>query len=393
MIPFADLVTQHARLKAELEPAIADVLASGEFVLGRRVAEFEETFADYCGTEHGIGVNSGTSALHLALLAAGVGPGHEVITTAFSFVATAAAIGYTGARPMLVDITPDSLTIDPARIEAAITPRTRAIVPVHLYGHPADMDPILAIARRHGLAVIEDAAQAHGAEYKGRRVGGLGDAGCFSFYPSKNLGACGDAGMVVTGHPDWARALRLLRDWGQAGPYRHVAPGFNYRMAGIQGAVLGVKLRHLDAWTSIRRRNAGRYDAAGPDPGLRPPRPRPWARHVYHIYAVRTPHRAAIQEEFRRLGIETRVHYPTPIHLSQAWTHLGYHAGDFPTAERASAEVLSLPVHPELTDAQVAAVAAAIGAIANGARWEHVGDPGEPEGEAPLLLRQARGPS
>lgn len=393
MIPFADLVTQHARLKADLEPAIADILASGEFVLGRRVAEFEEAFADYCGTRHGVGVNSGTSALHLALLAAGIGPGHEVITTTFSFVATAAAIGYTGARPVLVDVSPDSLTIDPARIEAAITRHTRAIVPVHLYGHPADMDPILEIARRHGLAVIEDAAQAHGAEYKGRRIGGLGDAGCFSFYPSKNLGACGDAGMVVTGRPDWAQAVRLLRDWGQAGPYRHMARGFNYRMAGIQGAVLGVKLRHLDAWTSTRRHNAARYGAASWGPGLRPPHPRPWARHVYHIYAVRTPHRAAVQEEFRRLGVETRIHYPTPIHLSPAWKHLGYRAGDFPNAERASAEVLSLPVHPELADAQVAAVADAIGAIANDPRWEHIADPEEPEGEGTLLLGHAREPS
>jgi dTDP-4-amino-4,6-dideoxygalactose transaminase len=364
MIPFADLVTQHARLRAELEPAISDVLGRGEFVLGRRVAEFEEAFASYCGAQHGVGVNSGTSALHLALLAAGVGPQHEVITTAFSFVATAAAIGYTGARPVLVDVAQDSLTIDPDRIESAITPRTRAIVPVHLYGHPADMDPILEIARRHGLAVIEDAAQAHGAEYKGRRVGSLGDAGCFSFYPSKNLGACGDAGMVVTSHPDCARALRLLRDWGQAGPYRHVARGFNYRMASIQGAVLAVKLRHLDEWTRARRRNAARYAAAISDPGVEAPRVRPWARHVYHIYAVRTRQRAAVQVAFHRHGIETRVHYPTPIHLTDAWRDLGYRAGDFPTAERAATEVLSIPVHPELTEAQVDTVARAAAAIA-----------------------------
>jgi len=393
MIPFADLVTQHSRLRGELDPAISDVLARGEFVLGRRVTEFEEAFASYCSARWGVGVNSGTSALHLALLAAGVGPGHEVITTAFSFVATAAAIGYAGARPVLVDIAPDSFTIDTAGIEAAITPRTRAILPVHLYGHPADMDPILDIARRRGLAVVEDAAQAHSAKYKGRCVGGLGDAGCFSFYPSKNLGACGDAGMVVTSHPDYARAVRLLRDWGQAGPYRHVARGFNYRMAGIQGAVLAVKLRHLDAWTATRRLHAARYDAAIAGPGLRAPAVRPWAHHVYHVYAVRSTRRPAVQEELRRRGIETRVHYPTPIHLTQAWKDLGYRAGDFPNAERASGEVLSLPVHPELSDAQVATVAGAIGAIADGAGWEHPAGPKEPEGEAALLLGQGRRPS
>jgi dTDP-4-amino-4,6-dideoxygalactose transaminase len=360
VIPFADLVTQHARMRSELEPVIAEVMFGCEFVLGRRVAGFEDAFAAYSGAAHGIGVNSGTSALHLALLAAGVGPGDEVITTAFTFVATVAAIGYTGARPVLVDIDPETLTLDVRQIEAAVTPRTRAIVPVHLYGHPADMDPILAVAGRNGLAVIEDAAQAHGAEYRGRRVGSLGDAGCFSFYPSKNLGAPGEAGMVVTNRPDWASRLRRLRDWGQAGPYRHVERGFNYRMAGIQGAVLGVKLRHLDAWTESRRAHAARYDAEVSGPDLKPIPVRPWARHVYHIYAVRARHRDLVAEAFHRRGVETRVHYPSPIHLVDAWTDLGYPAGSFPQAERAAREVLSLPVHPELTAEQVATVAATI---------------------------------
>lgn len=361
MIPFADLVTQHARIRNELEPAIAEVMFGCEFVLGKRVAEFETAFAAFSGAAHGIGVNSGTSALHLALLAANVGPGDEVITTAFTFVATVAAIGYTGARPVLVDIDPLTLTLDVDRVEAAITPRTRAIIPVHLYGHPANMDPILALAEQHGLMVIEDAAQAHGAEYRGRRVGSMGDAGCFSFYPSKNLGAPGEAGMIVTNRPECASRLRRLRDWGQAGPYRHVERGFNYRMAGIQGAVLGVKLRHLESWTESRRAHAVRYDAAIEGTALQAIPVQLWARHVYHIYAVRVRHREQMQAEFHRRGVETRIHYPSPIHLVDPWTELGYGIGSFPHAERAAREVLSLPVHPELTPRQVGAVAAAIG--------------------------------
>ena len=360
MIPYANLVAQHAGIRTELEPVIAEVMFGCDFVLGHRVAEFEAAFAQHCGAAHGIGVNSGTSALHLALLAAEVGPGDEVITTAFTFVATVAAIGYTGARPVLVDIDPGTLNLDATQVEAAITPRTRAIVPVHFYGQPADMDPILAIASRHGLAVIEDAAQAHGAEYRGRRIGSLGDAGCFSFYPSKNLGAPGEAGMVVTNRPDWASRLKRLRDWGQAGPYRHVERGFNYRMAGIQGAVLGVKLRHLDRWTEVRRAHARRYDAAVAGPTLQTIALHPEARHVYHIYAVRARHRDLVQEEFRRRGIETRIHYPTPIHLLDAWADLGHRTGSFPHAERAAREVLSLPAHPELSAEQAGAVAAAI---------------------------------
>jgi dTDP-4-amino-4,6-dideoxygalactose transaminase len=360
MIPFADLVAQHAAIRLELDAAIADVLDRAEFVLGNRVVEFERAFAEYCGGAEGIGVNSGTSALHLALLAAGVGPGDEVITTAFTFVATVAAIGYTGARPVLVDIDPGTLTIDPAQVERAITPRTKAIVPVHLYGHPADMDPILEIARRHPVAVIEDASQAHGAEYQGRRVGGLGDAGCFSFYPSKNLGACGEAGMVVTNRPEWASRIRRLRDWGQAGAYHHVEPGFNYRMHGLQGAILGVKLRHLDRWTERRRRIAARYDRIELRAGFKRLLTRPGVRHAYHIYAVRTRNRALVQDEFTARGIETRVHYPEPIHFVEAWRCLGHGPGAFPEAERAAREVMSVPVHSELTDAQVACVAEAL---------------------------------
>ena len=365
MIPFADLVTQHARLRSELEPVIEEVMFGCEFVLGRRVAEFEDAFAAYCGASYGIGVNSGTSALHLALLAANLGPGDEVITTAFTFVATVAAIGYTGARPVLVDIDPETLTLDPACVAAAITAKTRAIVPVHLYGHPADMDSITGLAAQHGLVVIEDGAQAHGAAVHERRVGSIGDATCFSFYPSKNLGAPGEAGMIVTDRADWAERLRRLRDWGQSGAYNHVERGFNYRMAGIQGAVLAVKLRHLEQWTEARRSNAARYDASFSGSNLGRIMVRPWARHAYHIYAVRSPHRDELQAEFRRRGIETRIHYPAPVHLLDAWTDLGHRVGDFPHAERAAREVLSLPVHPELSTEQVDAVARAIDEVSS----------------------------
>ena len=364
LIRFADLATQNARLRPELDAAIAGVLDRSEFILGRPVAEFEAAFAAYCGTEAALGVNSGTSALHLALLAAGVRPGDEVITTAFTFVATVAAIGYTGARPVLVDISPASFTIDPARIEAAITPRTRAIVPVHLYGQPADMAPILDIARRHGLVVVEDACQAHGAEYLGQRVGGMGDAGCFSFYPSKNLGACGEGGMVVTSNPEIARQVRLLRDWGQSAAYQHSVRGFNYRMEGIQGAVLAVKLRYLDQWNEARRANAARYDAAIRGPALRAPQAMSYGRHVYHVYAVRASRRAEAQEALLRRGIEARIHYPVPIHLLEAWSHLGLRDGDLPEAERAAHEVLSIPVHPELSPEQVNEVIEALQVIA-----------------------------
>jgi dTDP-4-amino-4,6-dideoxygalactose transaminase len=363
MIPFADLALQHERLRHELQPVITGVLLGGTFVLGPSVESFEAAFASYCGAAFGIGVNSGTSALHLALQAAGIGPGDEVITTAFTFVATIAAITYTGATPVLVDVDPDTLTLRPDLAAAAITPRTRALVPVHLYGHPADMDPLLALAARHNLTVIEDTAQAHGATYKGRTVGSLGDAGCFSFYPSKNLGAAGDAGLIVTSDPELAARMRRLRSWGQAGDALPLDRGFNCRMAAVQGAVLGVKLRHLDAWNARRRANAARYDAAIAGPVLTPFRPRPWAVHSYSIYAVRARERQRVRAAFQRLGIDTRVHYPVPVHLLEPWTGLGYRAGDFPEAERAAADTVSLPVHPELSDEQVAAVADAIRAI------------------------------
>jgi dTDP-4-amino-4,6-dideoxygalactose transaminase len=352
MIPLVDLKAQYQFLKPEIAAAIELVLDSGQFVLGDQVAAFEQEFAQYVGAAEGIGVNTGTSALHLALLAAGVGLGDEVITVPFTFVATVAAIGYTGARAVFVDIDPLSYTMDVTELERAVTPRTKAIVPVHLYGHSADMDPILEVARRHGLVVIEDACQAHGAEYKDRRVGSIGLMGCFSFYPGKNLGACGEGGMVVTSDPQCARTVRMLRDWGQDRKYHHVLKGFNYRMEGLQGSILRVKLRHLDGWTEARRTHARGYDSLLADAGLVTPAERPWARHVYHIYAVRTRARDALQRTLHANGVQSGIHYPVPVHLQPAYADLGYRAGQFPQAERAAAEVLSLPMYPELSRTQ-----------------------------------------
>ena len=359
----ADLKTQYRNLKPEIDAAIARVIESSAFILGPEVAAFEEEFAAYSGAAAGIGVNSGTSALHLALLAAGIGVGDEVITTPFTFVATAAAIRYTGARPVFVDIEPRSFNIDPARIEQAITPATRVIMPVHLYGQPADMDPILEIARRRKLLVIEDAAQAHGAEYKGRRCGSIGDMACFSFYPGKNLGAFGEGGMVTTSNPEYAKMIRLLRDWGSANKYEHTYRGFNYRLEGIQGAVLRVKLRHLEAWTESRRTHAAHYNRVLGAVGFATPEELPGARHVYHVYTLRTTRRAELQEHLRSAGIQTGIHYPVPIHLQPAHADLGYGPGSFPVAEQAANEVLSLPVHPELTAGQLAEVCAALAAF------------------------------
>lgn len=366
MIPFVDLQAQYSVIKDEVDAAVAGVMASSQFALGESVAAFEADFASYCGVEHAIAVNSGTSALHLALLAAGVGPGDDVITVTHTFVATVAAILYTGARPVYVDIDPVTFNMDPAALEAAITDRTKAILPVHLYGQPADMDPILKIAGDAGLKVIEDAAQAHGAEYKGKRAGSLGDLGCFSFYPGKNLGAYGEGGAVTTNDADYAQVIRMLRDWGQDGKYNHVRLGFNARMDGIQGAVLGVKLRHIEAWTEARRAHAARYDEILSDIGIATPTAMGWARHVYHVYAIRVTDRARLQAALGERGVQTGIHYPTPVHLQPGYADPRYAAGDFPHSESAAAEVLSLPMFPELTRDQVDAVASALREALNG---------------------------
>jgi dTDP-4-amino-4,6-dideoxygalactose transaminase len=359
-VPYLDLRAQYQSIKPEIDGAIAGVLDSGQFVLGSEVTEFEREFADYCGTSHCIALNSGTSALHLALLAAGIGPDDEVITVPFTFVASVAAIAYTGARPVLVDIDPQSFTMDVSAIEAAITPRTKAILVVHLYGQPADMDPIMDIARRHGLVVIEDAAQAHGAKYKGRLVGSIGDMACFSFYPGKNLGAYGEGGAVTTGNPEYARSIRMLRDWGQDAKYHHVLRGFNYRMEAFQGAILRVKLRHLERWTEARRALAGKYNELLGDSGVERPKEMSWARHVYHVYTLRSQDRESLRAALQEDGIQTGVHYPVPVHLQPAYADLGYGRGAFPQAEAAANQVLSIPLYPELSHRAVAEVAAAV---------------------------------
>ena len=357
MIPFLDLAAQYRELKSEMDAAVARVFASSQFILGKETAAFEEEFAAYCDVDYAIGVNSGTSALHLALLAAGIGPGDEVITVPFTFFATVAAIGYTGATTVFVDIDPQTFNIDVRKIEAAITARTRAILLVHLYGQPAQMDAILEIARRHQLIVIEDAAQAHGAEYQGRRVGSLGDLACFSFYPTKNLGAAGEGGLVTTSNPEFARTLSLLRNWGEEHRYYAVLKGYNYRMPALQAAILRAKLPHLERWTKIRCELAAEYHRLLEDAGIMRPVSLPDVRHVYCLYTIRDQERDALQRELELAGIATAVHYPHPIHLMPAYSDARYKAGDFPAAEACARSVLSLPLHAHMTREQVQRVA------------------------------------
>jgi dTDP-4-amino-4,6-dideoxygalactose transaminase len=355
-VPYLDLKAQYRSIKLEIDEAVGRVLETCHFVLGPEVAEFEREFAAYSDTAECIALNSGTSALHLALLAAGIQPGDEVITVPFTFVASIATILYAGAKPVLVDIEPQTFNMNPWALEAAVTPRTKAIVPVHLYGHPADMDPILDVARRHNLVVIEDAAQAHGAKYKGRSVGSIGDIACFSFYPTKNLGAYGEGGAVTTNNPRYARKVRMLRDWGQDRKYHHCLHGYNYRMEGFQGAILRVKLRHLEAWTEARREIVTKYNELLAETDAVLPTEMPWARHVYHLYTVRLKNRDATQAALLHEGIQTGIHYAAPVHLQPAYAELGYGPGSLPESERAAKEVLSLPLYPELTEPQVQAV-------------------------------------
>ena len=368
MVPFLDLKAQYHSIKAEIDEAVGRVLESSQFVLGPEVAAFEKDFAAFSQAKHAIAVNTGTSALHLSMLAAGIGPDDEVITVPFTFVATVAAIHYTGATPVLVDIDPKTFTMDPAKLEAAITPRTKAVLPVHLYGHSADLDPILEIARRRKLLVIEDACQAHGAEYKGRRAGSIGDLGCFSFYPGKNLGAYGEGGLVTTNNSEYDRKIRMLRDWGAEQKYQHVLKGYNYRMEGMQGAILRVKLRHLEQWTEARRAHAARYAQVLAGSGVRTPEAASWARHVYHVYAVRTTDRAGWQKALNDSGIQSGIHYPIPVHLQTAYADPRYKEGDFPHSEAAAREVLSLPMFPEMTEEHIQTVCAALRELAAGER-------------------------
>jgi dTDP-4-amino-4,6-dideoxygalactose transaminase len=359
-IPLLDLRAEYHELKSEIDAAVSRVLESGQFILGPEVTGLEEEFASYCNVKHAIGVNSGTSALHLALLGAGIEPGDEVITVPFTFYATAAAIGYIGAIPVYVDIDPRTFNLDVTRVEAAITERTRAILPVHLYGQPADMDPILEIARRYNLVVIEDVAQAHGAEYKGRHAGSIGDIGCFSFYPTKNLGAAGEGGMVTTNNSAYARTIAMLRNWGEEHRYYPVLKGFNYRLPAIQAAILRVKLRRLNLWTDTRRALAAEYDRLLEDADLMRPVSPADVRHVYCVYTIQAEDRNGLQKELESAGIQTAVHYPLPIYLMPAYADARYKAGDFPVAEASARRVLSLPLYPQMTKHQVQRVAGEI---------------------------------
>lgn len=366
MMPFLDLAGQYARIREEVDAAIAQVLARGRFILGEQVAAFEVEYARCIGVSHAVGVGSGTDALHVALLACSVGPGHEVITVSHTAVATVAAIELTGARPVFVDIEAAGFTMDAAQVDAAITERTKAIVPVHLYGQPADLDPILGAARRHGLRVVEDCAQAHGAQYRGRHVGSLGDMGCFSFYPTKNLGAYGDGGMVTTNDPALAARVRALREYGWGERYVSLWRGLNTRLDELQAAVLRVKMRYLDEWNASRRKLAARYRECLAGSVVRAPQEMPYGYHVYHLYVVQSRHRDALQAYLQSQGIDTMVHYPVPIHLQPAYADLGYAEGRLPESERVARQVLSLPLYPELTEEEVITVTAAIKRFVSG---------------------------
>ncbi len=363
-VPFLNLRAQHDPLRSELLASIAEVIDSSAFAGGPYVARFEEDFAAFCDTRHAIGVGNGTDALWLPLLALGVGPGDEVITVAHTFIATAEAISYCGAKPVFVDIDETTYTLNPALLEAAITPRTKAIIPVHLYGQMADMDPIMAIAARHNLPVIEDACQAHGAEYKGRKAGTIGIAGAFSFYPGKNLGALGEAGAVVTSDAALATKIQVLRDHGQKTKYYHSVIGWNARMDGIQGAALRIKLRVLAAGNAARRAHAGRYsEKLAGVAGVATPQVAGHGVPVFHLYVVRVANRDQVLAALGQRGIACGIHYPKPVHLQEAYASLGYQRGSLPVTERCADEILSLPMFPELTDAQIDTVVTELQAV------------------------------
>jgi dTDP-4-amino-4,6-dideoxygalactose transaminase len=352
-VPYFDLPAQLRGIRKELDAAIARTIDNCSFCLGPDVAQFEKDFAKFCGVEHAVGFNSGTSALHVALLLAGVGPGDEVVTTPFTFIATSWAISYVGAKPVYVDIDDATCNIDAKLVERVMTPRTKAILPVHLYGQPCDLDPLLDIGRKHKVPLIEDACQAHGAKYKSKSVGTLGVSACFSFYPGKNLGACGEGGALVTNDGQSAARAKSLREHGSTQRYYHDEIGFNYRMEGLQGAVLGVKLPHLAKWTERRRAIAKIYGELLSETPLQLPREAAFAESVWHVYAVRHPRRDELKKHLEANGVGSAVHYPIPLHLQKAYASLGHKPGDFPVAEKAAREVLSLPIYPELTDKQV----------------------------------------
>jgi dTDP-4-amino-4,6-dideoxygalactose transaminase len=352
-VPFADLKALHVPMRAELSEVFQRVLDSNSFILGPEVQRFEEAFAKYVGTGHCIAVSNGTVALQMALMALDIGPGDEVITAVNTFIATAEAISAVGARPVFVDVDPKYYNIDVAAVEKAITPRTKAIIPVHLYGQPADMDPLLELAEKHGLAVVEDACQAHGAEYKGRRAGSMGRMSCFSFYPGKNLGALGEGGAVLCNDAKLAQRLRMLRDHGSVKKYEHVFAGYNFRMEGLQGGFLSVKLPYLDQGNDHRRKAASSYGLLLADSSVVTPAVMPDARHIYHLYVIQSDDRDGLKQRLGEQGIETGLHYPVPLHLQQAYAHLGYKMGDFPVAESLARRILSLPMFPTIAWEQI----------------------------------------
>ena len=355
-IPFLDIAAMHADLAPELDEAWRRVSTSGKFVGGEFVDRFEESWAAYCGTSYCVGVSDGTSALELALRALGTCPGDEVIVPANTFIATWEAIIAVGAKPIAIDVDPLTLLMTAEAIEAARGKRTVGVIAVHLFGQPANMDLISRAARRAGLWIVEDAAQAHGATWRGKRAGSLADIGCFSFYPGKNLGAYGEAGAAVTNSSDLARQLALLRDWGQESKYNHVLPGYNFRMDGIQGAILNVKMAYIESWTEARQAVASHYDRLLARAQFKRPAPPPHCRHVYHVYAVEVEHRDQVQKALSAAGIGTGIHYPVPVHLQKAYGELGYGRGDFPVTEAIANRFLSLPIYAELQPEQVANV-------------------------------------
>jgi dTDP-4-amino-4,6-dideoxygalactose transaminase len=359
-VPFGDLRRRYQPIRDDVDSAVSRVLDSGWFILGHEVERFEREFAASLGARHSVGVANGTDAIHLALRAAGVGTGDEVITAANTCVPTVAGISMSGAAPVLVDVEPLSFNLDPSKLEASITPRTRAIVPVHLYGQAADLDPILEIAGKHHLIVIEDAAQAVGATYKGRKLGTIADAGCFSFYPSKNLGAVGDAGAVVTGREELAERIRQLRNYGETQRYYHANNGVNSRLDEIQAAILRTQLPKLDRWIQRRREIAGVYSREINNPLIRTPVESNYGVHNYHLYVVRCESRDRLQQHLDSCGVSTLIHYPIPIHLQQAYQNLNKREGDYPISEICAREVLSLPVFPELADEEVSHVVASL---------------------------------
>ena len=366
-VPYLDLAAQMRPLRKEIDAAIARTLDNCSFCLGPDVVQFEKDFAKFCGAEHCVAFNSGTSALHVALVLLNVGPGDEVITTPCTFVATSWAISYVGAKPVYVDVEDATFNLDPAKVEKAITPRTKAILPVHLYGHPANLDPLLAIAKKHKIPLVEDAAQAHGAKYRGKVVGTFGEISCFSFYPGKNLGAYGEGGGLVTNNAAFAARARALREHGSTQRYYHDEVGYNYRMEGIQGAVLGVKLKHLDKWTQERRRVAHRYHELLANTPLQLPREADFAESAYHLYVVRHPRRDELKKhlEFRKVGCA--LHYPLSLHLQKCYAYLGHKEGAFPISEKAARECLSLPIYPEMTYGQIERVAEVVSEFFAGA--------------------------